>query len=68
MSEPTGNLINCPTYKIEDRKAILERTYRALFEDPDCRVEFKGLQQAYTKDETANWVARETIVRLLQEF
>lgn len=68
MSDAVGNILNCPTFRIDDRKVILARVYRALFEDPDCRVEFKGLQHAYTKDETANWTARETVVRLLREI
>jgi hypothetical protein len=68
MSEPTGNLINCPTYKIDDRKAILARTLVALQADEDCRFGFKGEWRKLSTEEQANWDARETVNRLLQEF
>jgi hypothetical protein len=53
--ERQGNLLDCPTYKIEDRKKILNRVYFAL------------LLASKAYDE-ANWQARETIVRLLREL
>jgi hypothetical protein len=68
MSDATGNILNCPTFKLADRRTILMRVYWSLFADSDCRIVVKGLHHADTQDETANWTARQTVVRLLQEL
>ena len=63
----TANLLECPRYKIEDRKSILERTFAALIDDPDAVLDFKGGHR-YTADELANWAARQTIADAITAF
>ena len=67
-----ANLLNCPTYKIEDRKNIVARVLGALLADPDCRYAFHGRwSNAWvppTADELANGEARETLVHILRSF
>lgn len=62
-----GNLLDCSTFKIADRKAILQRVYDALLASPDAMLDFKN-QHRYTPDETANWQARQDIADLLLSF
>jgi hypothetical protein len=62
-----ANLLEHPTYKIEDRRRILLRILAALLADPDCRYDFKSAWK-YVEDEHANWDARESVIRLLRTF
>ena len=63
-----ANLLDHPTYKIEDRKRILERTYWALLDDSNAVTSFKGGFAPMSPDELANWAARQTVVALIQTF
>jgi hypothetical protein len=63
-----SNLLESPTYKIEDRRKILMRVLGALLTDRDCRTNFRGEWKPLSVDETANWDARCTVADLLQEF
>ena len=62
-----GNLLDHPTFKISDRRAILQRIYDALLNDKDAMLDFKGTAR-YTPDETANWQSRQVIADLLLAF
>ena len=62
------NILTCPTYKIEDRKAIVERVLLALELDPDCRYSFKGEWKQLTVDQQANWDARQLLSQIKQSF
>ena len=62
------NLLTCPTYKIEDRKTILNQVLDALLADPDCRYEFKGEWKQLTAGEQANWDARQSLTQIKQTF
>lgn len=63
-----GNLLDLPTHRIADRIYILSRAYAALFENKDAVTSFQGLAHRWTEDEITNWLARETIVRLIREL
>ena len=63
-----ANLLTCPMYKIEDRKAIVVRVLDALLAGPDCRYDFKGPWKKLTPDEQANWDARQSLVQIKQTF
>lgn len=62
------NLLNHPTYKIADRRAILVRLMAALLRDDNCTYPGRGPWQKLTPEEIANWEARETVVGLLRLF
>lgn len=65
----TANLLACPMYKIEDRRAIVSRILDALLADPDCRYTFShGEWKSMTPDEVANWESRELLVRIRDSF
>jgi hypothetical protein len=64
----TANLLECPTYKLEDRRTILLRVLGALLTDPDCRYDFKGGWRQLTADEHGNWEARELLIQLIHTF
>lgn len=64
----TANLLDCPTYKIEDRREILDRVLRALQDDPNCYHAVRGGWRRLTPDEAANWDARESITGLRSTF
>jgi hypothetical protein len=56
----TGNLLLCPTFKIEDRRAIVRRVLDALLADPECRYTFgRSEWKQLTPDEEGNWIARQ---------
>ena len=63
-----ANILNSPTFKIEDRKAILARVQDALLASPDCRYPARGGWTRLTEDEDANWAAREIITQLHRSF
>lgn len=64
----TANILDSPTYKLEDRRTILERVHQALLDNPDCYHSVRGGWKALTPDETANWEARESIMALKRTF
>ena len=59
------NLVKAPTFKIADRREILQRVYNQLFADKNCRVTFHGTWQELTPDEVDNHQARQTVVRAM---
>lgn len=68
MSKDTDNLCDCPTFKLDDRRAIAERCLKALLADPDCRNELKGTWRAMTADEEANWESRQFFVAVIASY
>ena len=68
----TANLLDCPTYKLDDRREIITRVIDALFADPDCRYEFhgpwSGSWTAPNHDQVANWEARELLLQIRRTF
>lgn len=64
----TTRFLDLPTYKIEDRREILERVLQALLADPDCFYPVRGALKSLTPDEIANWEARESIMTLKRTF
>ena len=62
------NLANAKTYKLSDRRDILERIYLRLLEEPIARIPVKGKWNPLTEDEQGNWEAREQVANLLQNF
>ena len=64
----TANLLECPRYKIEDRKTIVSRVLDALLANPDCRYSTRGGWVKLTADEQANWEARELLAGIKRSF
>lgn len=64
----SANLLNSPTFKIEDRRILAERILNALLADPSCRCDFKGQWKQPTADEESNWISRQFFVQLKQSF
>jgi hypothetical protein len=62
-----ANLLNAPTFKISDRKVIVNRVHEALLADPDCRYDFKGMWLP-THAELGNWEARQHCLVVSQSY
>lgn len=57
------NLANAPTYRLTERRAILERVYHELLEDED----FTAVLPAQPRiEQAANWEAREFVVKCME--
>ena len=63
-----ANLLECSTYKIEDRNVIVKRVLAALLADPACRYGFRGPWAKLTDDEQANWESRELLASIQRSF
>jgi hypothetical protein len=63
-----ANILDAPMFRNSDRKAILSRVQAALQASPDCRFDFKGTWKELTRDENANWDARQCILMLRSSF
>lgn len=68
MSEIMMGLFRAPTFKVEDRRQLTLRVLGALLLDKDCRYKAFGEWQKLTPEETANWEARETLIKILKTF
>jgi len=68
VSHQLGNLLDCPTHLVADRKAVLQRVYDQLIASPDAVLDFRGGLHRYDPDELANWTARQVIADALQAF
>lgn len=66
--EVERGLFAAPTFKIEDRRKIVLRVLGALLLDEDCRWIERGEWQKLTSAETANWEARQTLMKILSTF
>ena len=53
------NLLNGSLFKISDRKDICQRVQAALLRDPDCVYPVRGPWREPSRDEHANWEARQ---------
>ena len=64
------NLFNASTFKLTDRRDILERVYSRLFDSPDCYIPIRGGLPDIGEDcdASANWHAREDVSKLMQSF
>ena len=64
------NLFNAGTFKLTDRRDILERVYTRLYESPDCYIPVRGMFPNIGEDcdSNANWESREVIARLIREY
>lgn len=63
-----GNLLDCPMYRLEDRRTIAKRALAALLDDPDCRYKVAPTWQKLTPDQLGNWEAREHFVHVLRSL
>ena len=61
-----ANLLEAPSYKVEDRRAILKRVLAFLLKSDDCRYNFKGPWVRLTPEEEGNWQARCAVVHCLE--
>ena len=62
------NILDAPTFKLSDRKAICQRVQAALLRDPDCVYPVRGPWREPSRDEHANWEARQHFLQASLTF
>lgn len=62
------NILDAPVHKIEDRRALAQRVFDRLLDDPDAQLDFKGAWKKLSPDEQGNWEARQHFANVLFEL
>ena len=62
------NILDAPTFKLSDRKTICQRVQAALLKNDDCAYPVRGSWHEPSRDEYANWEARQHFLKVSLTF